>query len=243
MKIRTIKTTKVKAKDDLYKLFDRSILELQEKSIIVITSKVVSLCQGRVASLGLKDEQIQKEADYYLEGVKPYGMILTIKENVILPNAGIDESNANGSCVLLPVQIQKTVNEIRTYFREKFELKELGVIISDSKTTPLRWGTTGVGLAYSGFYPLNDYIGKGDIFDKTMLATKANVLDGLAAAAVLAMGEGSEQTPIAIIEDLDFVRFNENNPTKQELEELKISPEDDLYSPILNIKTWKKFKA
>jgi F420-0:gamma-glutamyl ligase len=37
--------------------------------------------------------------------------------------------------------------------------------------------------------------------------TKVNVADALAAAAVLVMGEGSEQTPLVVIGDVPFVTF------------------------------------
>ena len=49
-------------------------------------------------------------------------------------------------------------------------LKKVGVIITDSKTTPLRWGTSGVAISYSGFSPLKNYIGSPDIFGKEMPA-------------------------------------------------------------------------
>jgi F420-0:gamma-glutamyl ligase len=44
------------------------------------------------------------------------------------------------------------------------------------------------------------------------------------------MGEGSEQTPLAVIEDAP-VRFT----TKMEKHVLKINPRDDVYRPVLRI--------
>src|SRR6266508_2193439 len=69
--------------------------------------------------------------------------------------------------------------------------------ITDSKTAPLRVGVTGVTLAYSGFQALNDYVGTKDLFGRAWRMIKVNVVDALATAAVLVMGEGSEQTPLA----------------------------------------------
>jgi putative folate metabolism gamma-glutamate ligase len=243
MKINGIKTSKIESGDDLYKIIDQSILYLQENSIVVFTSKIVSIHQRRLMKPDRnvdKDELIRKEADFYMVGKKPYGKTLTIKDGIIIPDAGIDESNINGYIALWPEQPYKIANEIRSYLNKKFDLKHLGIIITDSKTTPLRWGTTGVGIAYSGIAPLNDYIGTEDLFGREMEATKANILDGLAAAAVLVMGEGKEQTPIAIIEEVPFVRFTKGDPTKEEINELNISPEDDLYAPILTSVKWEK---
>jgi F420-0:gamma-glutamyl ligase len=67
---------------------------------------------------------------------------------------------------------------------------------------------------------------------------------GLAAAAVLAMGEGTEQTPIAIITDVSFVKFQQRDPTKEELEYFYIkNKEEDLFAPFLNAVKWQKGKS
>jgi F420-0:gamma-glutamyl ligase len=95
-----------------------------------------------------------------------------------------------------------------------------------------------VALAHSGFAALNDYAGHPDVFGRPLAVTKANVRDGLAAAAVLAMGEADEQTPLAVIDDLPFVTFQERDPTNEELVDLRISLEDDLYAPLLTRAPW-----
>jgi F420-0:gamma-glutamyl ligase len=72
---------------------------------------------------------------------------------------------------------------------------------------------------------------------------KSNIANGLAAAAVTLMGEGSEQTPLAVLEDISFVEFQRRNPTEQEVINLKIEREDDLYWPLLQLAPWKKGKG
>lgn len=139
-----------------------------------------------------------------------------------------------------PHDAQKTDNVIRKYLQDKFRLKNIGVIITDSKTTPLRWGVTGTAIAYSGFEPLNDLIGSKDLFGRELKMTKVNILDGLAASAVLVMGEGTEQTPLAVIEETDFVKFVDSDPSEAELNSLKISIEDDIYAPLLTKVDWQK---
>ncbi|GJQ53410.1 MAG: hypothetical protein HKUEN02_22570 [Anaerolineaceae bacterium] len=116
------------------------------------------------------------------------------------------------------------------------------MLITDSKTTPLRLGTTGVSLAYAGFSALNNYIGEPDLFGRELKVTKANVADGLAASSVLVMGEGSEQTPLALITDIPFVHFDPEAPTPEESKELRIPLTLDIYAPLITGASWKKGK-
>ncbi len=244
MHVQEIKTHKITDQDqDLFKILDQYISSLEENSVVAITSKIVAITQGRVVKVGEVDKTslVHQEAQYYIPADQSkYGFTITIKEGLLIPTAGIDESNANGFYVLWPKDLQQTANQIREHLQQKFSLKNVGVIITDSKTTPLRWGVTGVGIVHSGFEALNNYIGQPDIFGKQMKVTKVNVMDALAASAVLVMGEGQEQTPLAIISELPFVHFQSHNPTQEELDSLKISLEDDLYEPILTSVKWQK---
>jgi putative folate metabolism gamma-glutamate ligase len=242
MKVKPIKTKAIVVGDDLLEILDKSVISLKDNSVIAITSKIVSICEGSVVKIGKgdKDLLIKNQADYYLPKKNKYNFYLSIKNNILIPSAGIDESNGNGYYILWPKNPQDWANKIRSFLTKKFKIKNLGVIIVDSKTTPLRWGVTGVSIAYSGFRALNNYIGTKDIFGKEFRVEKVNVADALAAAAVLVMGEGNEQTPITIIEEVPFVKFKIKNPSVNELKELKISIEDDLYGQILKSVEWKK---
>ena len=123
---------------------------------------------------------------------------------------------------------------------QKLGLKNLGVVVTDSKTTPLRWGVTGIALAHSGFVALYNYIGKPDLFGRPFQYEQLNIADSLASTGVLEMGEGSEQTPLAIITDIKNIEFQDRNPTQEELDSLKIKPEDDLFAPFLLKANWQK---
>ena len=246
MIIQTIKTEKILLKkQNIFKILDKYIKKLSEGSVLAITSKIISICEGRFIDINKANKQdlIEKQSEYFLPSTKSkYDITLTIKNNLLVPTAGIDESNAQDHFILWPKDPQDTVNKIREYLRGKFNLKKFGVIITDSKTSPLRWGVTGIAIAHSGFCALNNYIGKPDIFGRQLKVTKSNIMDGLAVSSVLAMGEGEEQTPMAIINDLPFVNFQDRNPTKKELEQLHISIEEDLYAPLLKGVAWKKGK-
>ncbi|HEX9722293.1 MAG TPA: coenzyme F420-0:L-glutamate ligase [Candidatus Paceibacterota bacterium] len=244
MKVQPIKTRKVEpGKDtDIHAILDQYLPKLQEGSVVAITSKIVAICQGRYAKIGSvnKNELIEREAEYFLPP-GPNGFYLTVKYGILSASAGIDESNGAGYYILWPKDPQKTANEIRAYLVRKHGLKNVGVIITDSKITPLRWGVTGVSITHSGFAAMNDYIGTPDIFGRELKFTKTNIMDGLGGAAVMLMGEGSEQTPLAVIEDVPFVNFQQRNPTQKEIKEVCIGMmQDDLYKPILTSVQWRK---
>lgn len=246
MKIISVKTQKV-TKDDtnLFPILQKYLPSLKERSILAVTSKIVSICEGQLVKIDKIDKKklIEQEADYYLPPEEnQYNITLTVKRNLLVPTAGIDESNGNGYYILWPKDPQKTANGIRIFLQKTYSLKNVGVIITDSKTSPMRWGTTGIAIAHSGFAALNNYIGKPDIFNRYLHVTKANVLDALASASVVVMGEGNEQTPLAVIEDVPFVQFQDRNPLPAELKELHIPMDDDLYGPILKSVPWLKGK-
>lgn len=244
MIVQTIKTRRVTANAcTLLELLDESIPELKERTVVIITSKVVSLCEGGVVPIDSvdKDELIAKYADYYLpRNLSRYNVSFTITEGKLMPGAGIDESNGDEQYILWPQDAQKSANESRAHLMQKYGLKELGVIITDSTTRPFQWGTTGIGVAYSGFEPLKNYVGTKDLFGREFVFHKNNIMNGLAAAAVVQMGEGAEQTPLAIIEDVPFVRFVDHDPTAEELASLVIEPEDDVYAPFFRNAPWER---
>ncbi len=239
-----IKTHKITTEDkDIFIILDKYLPKLKEKSVIAVTSKIISFAQGQAVQTNSieKEKLIEKEADLLLpRSSSKYDVQFTIKNNILTANAGIDESNANGQYILWPKDVQEVVNEIREYLTKKFNIKFLGVIITDSKATPLRWGVTGMSLAHSGFNALKDYIGEKDLFGREFRFEKLNIADSLAASAVLEMGEGSEKTPIAIIENLPQIEFQDRNPTEEELNSLKIELENDLYEPLLKSVKWEK---
>ncbi|MFH1827347.1 MAG: coenzyme F420-0:L-glutamate ligase [bacterium] len=107
---------------------------------------------------------------------------------------------------------------------------------------PLRWGMLGVAISHSGFLAIKNYIGTLDLFGKTLEVSTSNIADALATTAVLIMGEGSEQIPIVIMENLNFVEFKDSNPDKTELSKLHVGLKDPMYAPFFKRVNWKKGK-
>jgi putative folate metabolism gamma-glutamate ligase len=245
MHVAPIHTRPIIDKGDICAFLDEFLPPLKERSIIVITSKIVSILEGRTVDKPAdKKELVKQEAEYFIEESvwKKYNLLITRKNDIMIANAGIDESNANGRFILWPKDPFFTCAVIWNHLRIRHDRKLLGVIITDSRLTPLRWGTLGIGLAWCGFEPLNDYRGTPDIFGEPLKVTQSSVLDGIAAAAVLVMGEGSEQTPLAIVTNIPFVRFTNHPPTEKERKKLQIAIEDDVYAPLLTSGKWEKGK-
>lgn len=219
------------------------VTELNENQILVVTSKLISLCENRVVAAQGTDKEalIEQEADLFLPSeFSKYNYHFTIKRNTLAAAAGIDESNGGDVYILWPKDPQASANHIRKLQSDKFRVGNLGVIVTDSISQPMRLGTTGVAIGYSGFKPINDYRGKPDLFNKAMSITRSNIAGGLAASAVVAMGEGSEQTPLCVISEVPFVQFTSNDPSPTELEEYFSSLEDDLFAPMINSLPWQK---
>lgn len=244
MEIKTLKTHAIAPKESLFEIIDAYVPAMQEREILVVTSKIISLCEGRVVAKnqGLsKEELIQQSADAYLnleQKAAPHGIQLTIKNHILIPSAGIDESNGNGMYILYPENIQASATKIWEHIRHRDQVKELGILITDSHTTPMRRGVIGIGLGWCGFKPLYSYIGKPDCFDIPLRVTMTNIVDALAVAAVFCMGEGNEHTPFSILSNAPKMEFQGEPPTSEEIKELSIPMAEDLYAPLLNNGQW-----
>lgn len=245
--IKAYKTHKITKKDtDIFKILEDYLPEIEENSVVAVTSKIIAICEGRLFPVDetSKDELVREEADYFIPKEKnEYGVYLTIKDNLLVATAGIDESNADGHYILWPKNPQKTANDIRDFVQKKYGLKNIGVIITDSKSTMLRWGITGAAIAHSGFHALNNKIGTRDIFGEELRITQVNVADALASSAVLEMGEAAEQTPIAVITEVPYVEFQDRHPNEEELNVLHYDMKKDMYSVLLTAAPWKKGKG
>lgn len=245
MIVHPIRTHIVTAGENIYTLLDKYLSNLQERDVIAIASKITGICEGRIIHIDKKTSKkdlIIKEAEYYIDDphMRKFDILLTVKNRSLVASSGIDESNGNGSYILWPKDPDKTARDIWKYLRKTRRVKHVGVVITDSKTTPLRWGVTGFGVSWCGFKPLKNYTNTPDIFGRAFVFEQTSILDSLAAVGVFAMGEGREQTPLAIIRDAPHVEFTDHPPTQKDRDELNISFKDDIYSPLTDSKLWKK---
>jgi putative folate metabolism gamma-glutamate ligase len=243
MHIKPIKTHRVMHGDSLEALLDQYILNLEEKSILAITSKVLSVIEGRCVKKTDIDkyELIKQEADLLLKtDQNPYNVFLTIKDGLLIPSAGIDESNADNVYVVYPADPWKSAEIIWQHLRTKHNIKKLGVLVTDSHTTMMRKGVTGIALSWCGFEPLYSYIGKPDLYDQPLKMTQINSVDALATSAVFVMGEGNEQIPMTITTEAPRMVFTNIPPSLEQRQSIIISPQEDLYAPLLKSAQWEK---
>lgn len=229
MLINPIKTRVFQEGENLLAFIVHYLKKISEQSVVVVTSKIVALAEKRTAIANdpqAKEKIIRAESKF----VMPTKYVwLTIKDGMLMANAGIDESNANGKFILLPKDSFKTARLLRKKLQQKYGVRKLGVLVTDSRTTPLRLGTTGVALGYAGFSGIKDYRGAPDIFGRKFKFSRVNVADSLATSAVLVMGEGKEQQPLSIIKKAPIEFCNKINPR-----ELRIDPQDDMYQPLFS---------
>lgn len=227
-------------KDSLKEAITASALKLKEGDIVAISSKVVSIGEGRCVPVGSVDKEqlVKSEADWYLKPrASRWRRIFTIARGALVGSSGIDESNGSGHYVLFPEDPFKSARELRVWLRKTYGIEKLAVIITDSTSLPLRRGAVGFALSWDGIDPLRDYRGAKDLFGRTIEIEMANLIDSLAAAAVFEMGEGSEQTPIAVIRGIKNVAFKNRSKEK---DQLIVDPEDDLFAPILWRGAWRR---
>jgi coenzyme F420-0:L-glutamate ligase/coenzyme F420-1:gamma-L-glutamate ligase len=227
VRLYAVKTHVVKVGDDLVDLIVDSLkaqnLHLEDNDVLAITSKIVSCSEGRIAQLGevKPSEDAKRLAETYSltpgfaelilrETDKLYGgvdkAVLTFKNGLMTPNAGIDSKNTSDDYVVLwPSNAEKSAKEIRDGVKHATG-KTVAVMIVDSGLVPLRKGTNGLALAVAGFKPIKDSIGKKDLFGKRITITRQAVADDLASAAHLLMGEANERTPVVLVREapLDF---------------------------------------
>jgi F420-0:gamma-glutamyl ligase len=235
LNVRAVSTSILHPADDLHQ-FVISALEssrdVLEECCLVISSKIVSLAESRLVPQEEinKTALIHREADRVL-GNMPYGSILTIKHGLLINSAGIDESNSeNGDYILYPSDPFESAARIHRALQVRFGWRRFGVLLSDSRTSPLRRGVTGVALAHYGFHGVRNQIGQKDLFGAPLQMTQVNVADAIAAAAVFCMGESNEQTPLAIVEaPLHY----ESRSTDDHRRDCIVPLAEDLYSPLL----------
>lgn len=214
-------------KDNLDSLLADYLPPLQERDIIFVTSKILAISQGRcvkITETTNKRTLAKKEADEYLPGTH-----LSIKNGILVSNAGIDASNGNGYYVLWPIRIEQTLHELWKKLRRRYGLKNLGIITTDTHSIPLRYGTIGTAIGSFGLEPLLDYRGSKDVFGQPLKYTRANLLDAIAATAVLLMGESGESTPLLILRGLPLAKFT----SKSAYRNLVVPRTQDKYAKLL----------
>lgn len=229
MIIQPYKTTVFEEGADLFTFITHHVQPLQEGDVLVITSKIVALAEGRTVPSGSPEDKERLIREESQLAISTPHVWLTLKDGMWMASAGIDESNALDKWILLPKDSFASAEVLWIRLRHYYHIKKLGILITDSRTTLLRAGVTGVALGYAGFRGLRNYRGTEDLFGRPFRFSQTNVADSLATAAVLLMGEGNEQQPLAVIQT-SRVEFCEH----MNRHELEIDLKDDMYTPLFH---------
>ncbi|MDM7911892.1 MAG: coenzyme F420-0:L-glutamate ligase [Methanotrichaceae archaeon] len=202
--------------DDLPALIEARF-ELQDGDVLCIASTVVAKSEGRfrrledyepslkateIASALGKDPRfvqavLDESSEILLE--RPFLLVAT-KFGHIGDNAGIDQSNVgDGRLLLLPENPSASAEGIR-----KRLSKDCAVIITDTCGRPFRCGVTGVAVGWSGIAALRDWRGKADMHGRALEITLEAIVDEIASAANLLMGEAGDGTPAVVFRGLRY---------------------------------------
>ncbi len=202
--------------DIVFRAFRNHHVTPRTGDVIAVASKVASIAERRIVQLDKiqpstharrigRDwninprlaQVILNESDEILGGVPNF--LLTVKKNILTPNAGIDQKNSpRGTITLWPRNPDSTADQLRKAVQKKFSAR-VGVIIVDSRITSLRMGTVGLAVGISGFLPIVDERRKRDLYGREVKATRLNIADDVASAAHLAMGEVNERVGVVLV--------------------------------------------
>jgi coenzyme F420-0:L-glutamate ligase/coenzyme F420-1:gamma-L-glutamate ligase len=232
--------------DDLSKIVSeaakRQKTPIQDRDIVVVASKIVSLAEGRILNLETiepsffatliakeldKDprhiETILREAKSIVRMSQKH-LITETRHGFVCANAGVDKSNVRGSnnVVTLPDDPDLSASRIRNGIKENCGIN-VAVIISDTFGRPLRRGITNVAVGLSGLSPILDLRGTNDIYGYELKVTQIAVADELAASAELVMGK-ARRIPAVIVRGYEF-----KESMNASARELNLPEEEDIF--------------
>jgi coenzyme F420-0:L-glutamate ligase / coenzyme F420-1:gamma-L-glutamate ligase len=202
---------------DLAALIAGAVPDLRDGDILVVTSKVVSKAEGRVASM-TREQAIEAETVRVVARRGPTTIAQT-RHGLVMAAAGVDESNtAPGTVVLLPADPDESARRLRKALLDKAGQDEagqaglrLGVVITDTMGRPWRAGQTDTAIGAAGVLPVRDLRGQTDTFGNVLEVTVAAVADEIAAAGDLVKGK-ARGIPVALVRGLGELVTEEDGP-------------------------------
>ena len=178
---------------------------VRDGDIVVITSKVVSKCEGRIVTATSRDDVIDRETVRDVASKRtPRGLtrIVQTRHGLVLAAAGVDASNVeSGTVVLLPEDPDASARHLAHAIRAVTSAR-IAVVITDTMGRPWRMGVTDVAIGSAGLSVLDDYTGRIDSYGRTLEMTVVAVADEVAAATDLVKGKTAD-CPVAVVRGLD----------------------------------------
>lgn len=239
--------------DNLAKIIVETALnnrfEFEDGDLVVVAQKVFSKAEKRVVSVNdvLPSEEAKELAKVvdknprFVELVlretakvlKASSEILLVedKRGLICINAGIDKSNVEGvdNFALLPEKPDESAERCRRNLM-KLTGRNVAVIVCDTYSRPFRRGQVNFAIGVAGINPFKDYRGQKDLFKQILKVKNVAVIDEIAAAAELLMGQANEAMPVVIIRGLgELMKTCE----RCSVNDLSISSSEDLFKGVL----------
>ncbi|KLO29738.1 F420-0--gamma-glutamyl ligase [Mycolicibacter heraklionensis] len=191
--------------DDLAAALAQAAPWLTDGDIVVVTSKVVSKCEGRIvpaphdaeARDALRRQLVEAEAVRVLAR-KGRTWITENRLGLVQAAAGVDGSNVGSDeLALLPVDPDGSAAALRAGLAEHLGVS-VAVLITDTMGRAWRNGQIDVAIGASGLSVLNGYAGSVDRHGNELVVTEVAVADELAAAADLVKGKLTD-VPVAVV--------------------------------------------
>jgi coenzyme F420-0:L-glutamate ligase/coenzyme F420-1:gamma-L-glutamate ligase len=194
--------------DDLAAALAEAAPWLRDDDVVVVTSKVVSKCEGRIVSAptdpeerdALRRKLIDAEAVRVLAR-KGRTLITENALGLVQAAAGVDGSNVeSGELALLPTDPDGSAAVLRSGLRERLGVT-VGVVITDTMGRAWRNGQTDFAIGAAGLTVLHGYAGSQDRHGNELIVTEIAVADEIAAAADLVKGKLTD-IPVAVVRGL-----------------------------------------
>jgi coenzyme F420-0:L-glutamate ligase/coenzyme F420-1:gamma-L-glutamate ligase len=194
---------------DLAALIAEAASGLRDGDILVITSKIVSKAEGRVAAVP-RERAIESET-VRVVARRGATTIAQTRHGLVLAAAGVDESNTRpGTVVLLPEDPDESARRLRKALHGRTG-RTVGVIITDTMGRPWRAGQTDNAIGAAGVVPVLDHRGEADTFGNILGVTVSAVADEIASAAELVKGK-SRRIPVAVVRGLASLVTEQDGP-------------------------------
>ncbi|HEX5143698.1 MAG TPA: coenzyme F420-0:L-glutamate ligase [Mycobacterium sp.] len=215
--------------DDLAGIIAAAAPWLRDGDVVVVTSKVVSKCEGRIVAAPADPEQrdalrrklIDDEAVRVLAR-KGRTLITENAYGLIQAAAGVDGSNiGSDELALLPTDPDASAAALRDGLQAALGVSA-GVVVTDTMGRAWRNGQTDVAIGAAGITVLHGYAGARDRHGNELLVTEVAVADEVAAAADLVKGKLTA-VPVAVVRGLGV---DDDNSTARDLVR---SGTDDLF--------------
>lgn len=191
--------------DDLGAAIAEAAPWLRDDDVVVVTSKVVSKCEGRLVpapdDAEARDTLRRKLVDVESVRVLARKGRTLITENrlgLVQAAAGVDGSNVDAAeLALLPVDPDASAAALRDDLRSRLGVT-VAVVITDTMGRAWRNGQTDAAVGAAGLAVLHNYAGAVDAHGNELIVTEVAVADEIAAAADLVKGKLTD-IPVAVV--------------------------------------------